>query len=235
VSGAAGGRVQAPTRLVVLRHGQTAWNAEQRIQGQLDIGLNDTGRAQAQELGRALADEPLAAIYSSDLQRALHTAQAVASQTGSRLHTDTRLRERHFGRFEGLRYGEIDARWPDDALRWRRREPAFRPGDGESLLDFSARCVAAASELAARHAGEAIALVAHGGVLDALYRAAVGLAVDAPRTWQLGNATINRLLWHGSGFVLVGWNDDTHLSQATPLPPPSQRFGDGSAGPGSEA
>jgi 2,3-bisphosphoglycerate-dependent phosphoglycerate mutase len=232
-------RTVASTRLILLRHGQTAWNAEQRIQGQLDIGLNDIGRAQARELGQALADEPLAAVYSSDLLRALHTAQAVAHASGTPLHTDPRLRERHFGRFEGLRYTEIEARWPEDALRWRRREPDFRPGGGESLLDFGARCVGVASELAARHAGEAIALVAHGGVLDALYRAAVGLTADAPRTWQLDNASINRLLWHGSGFVLVGWNDDAHLSRATPLPPPPWPGTDGTGAgglvPGPEA
>ncbi len=76
--------------------------------------------------------------------------------------------------------------------------------------------MAAASTLAARHPGQAIALVAHGGVLDCLYRAAAGVALQAPRSWQLGNAAINRLLWHGEGFVLVGWNDSAHLENAPP-------------------
>ncbi len=201
-----------PTRLLVLRHGQTAWNAEQRIQGQLDIGLNDVGRWQAAQLGRALADERLDAIYSSDLQRALATAQALSATTGTPVTTDTALRERSFGSFQGETYAEIAARLPDDAERWRKREPGFSPGGGESLTVFSARVLAAVRRLAAPHAGAQIAIVAHGGVLDCLYRAATGVALDAPRSWQLGNASINRLLFTGDRFTLVGWDDEAHLA-----------------------
>ena len=96
--------------------------------------------------------------------------------------------------------------------RWLRREPDFAAGGGESLNDFSARCLAAAGRLAAAHPGQAIALVAHGGVLDCLYRAATRATLQAPRSWQLGNASINRLLATGEGFSLVGWNDDAHLA-----------------------
>jgi probable phosphoglycerate mutase len=202
----------AATRIVAVRHGQTAWNVAARIQGHLDEPLDAVGRAQARRLAAALADEGLAAVYSSDLARAHATAQALAAPLALPVWRDARLRERHFGRFEGLSHAEIEARWPDDALRWRRRDPQFEPGGGESLVAFSARCVAAAAELAARHPGQTIALVAHGGVLDCLYRAATGLALDAPRSWALGNATVNRLLWHGQGFTLVGWNDDAHLA-----------------------
>jgi probable phosphoglycerate mutase len=204
--------VDAATRVIVLRHGQTAWNADTRIQGQLDIPLDDTGRQQAERLALALADEGLDAIYSSDLLRARATAEPLAQRCGLPLATDMRLRERGFGRFEGLTHAEIGLRWPEDAARWRQREPGFAPGGGETLLQFHARCVPAAAELAARHPGQVIALVAHGGVLDALYRAATRLAPEAPRSWQLGNATINRLLWNGSGFVLVGWDDARHLA-----------------------
>lgn len=206
-----------PTRLVLVRHGQTDWNRARRVQGHLDIPLNDTGRRQAQALARALAAEAsaaeaLAAVYASDLQRAWATAELLAAACRAPLRADPALRERALGRFEGLTHDEIAARWPDDALRWRRREPAFEPGGGESLLAFQARCVAAAARIAAAHRGQAVALVAHGGVLDALYRAATGATPEAPRTWALGNAAINRLLWHGEGFVLVGWNDDAHLA-----------------------
>jgi probable phosphoglycerate mutase len=203
---------------VLLRHGQTDWNTAQRVQGHLDLPLNATGHAQAQRAALALADEGLTAIVASDLQRAQDTARPLAALTGLPLQTDARLRERSFGRFEGLTHAEIEARWPDEAQRWRRRDPQAQPGGGESLITFQARCVAAATDAARRHTGGCVALVAHGGVLDALYRAATGAALDAPRTWVLGNAAIQRLLWHGEGFALIGWNDDAHLA-GLPAPP----------------
>ncbi len=203
--------MREPTRLFVLRHGQTAWNAEMRIQGQMDLPLDDTGRWQAARLAQALAGEDLAAVYSSDLQRALATAQALVASTGAPLHTNPLLRERGFGCFEGQLYADIERDWPAQAQRWRRREADFGPGGGEVLQAFYTRCVDTVCALAAQHPGQTIAIVAHGGVLDCLYRAAVGLALDAPRSWQLGNATINRLLFNGVGLALVGWNDTGHL------------------------
>jgi 2,3-bisphosphoglycerate-dependent phosphoglycerate mutase len=195
----------------VLRHGQTAWNAEHRIQGQLDVPLDATGRWQAERLAQALADEPLAAIYSSDLQRALATAQALAERTGAPLRTDAQLRERGFGIFEGHTYADIERLWPVETARWRRREPGAGPEGGEPLEGFYERCVLTVCSLAARHPGQTIAIVAHGGVLDCLYRAAVGAELAAPRGWQLGNAAINRLLFNGERLSLVGWSDQAHL------------------------
>ena len=199
------------TRVIALRHGETAWNVARRIQGQLDIGLNDTGREQARRLAAALAGEGLDAVYASDLARAHDTGAAVAREAGLPLQTDTGLRERGFGQFEGLTYAEIKARYPDAARQWRQRDPGFGPPGGETLAAFYRRAVDAVAALAARHRGEHIAVVAHGGVLDALYRAATRVALDAPRTWQVGNASINRLLATEAGFVLVGWADDAHL------------------------
>ncbi|MEO5734073.1 MAG: histidine phosphatase family protein [Rubrivivax sp.] len=205
------------TRVFALRHGQTAWNADKRIQGHKDIALDATGRWQAAQLAAALAGELLAVIYSSDLQRALATAEPLARATGAPLLTDSALRERSFGSFEGQTFDEIQQRWPLETRHWLSREPDFEPGGGESLTAFSARCVGAAARLAAQHPGAAIALVAHGGVLDCLYRAAVGVSLAEPRGWQLGNATINRLLFTGERFSLVGWNDAAHLeAQAAP-------------------
>ncbi len=201
-------------RVVVIRHGQTAWNAELRLQGHTDIALDGTGQWQAQQLALALASEGIDTIYSSDLQRAHDTALALAQTTGAAVHAQAGLRERHFGFLEGCTYAEIDQRWPTDARWWRQRDAVAMPGGGESLLQFSNRCVGTALQLAARHAGGVVALVAHGGVLDCLYRAATGVGLGAPRSWQLGNATINRLLWTPQGFSLVGWNDDQHLQQA---------------------
>ena len=201
------------TRILAIRHGETAWNVDTRIQGQLDIGLNDTGRAQAQWLARSLAErEPLQAIYASDLARAWHTAQAVGQAQGLAVVAHTGLRERAFGDFEGRTFVEIEAELPEHARHWRQRTPDWAPpGAGESLLALRERVLAAVNELAARHLGEQIALVAHGGVMDVLYRAATRLDVQAARTWQLPNTAVNRLLWTPEGLSLVGWADTTHL------------------------
>ena len=120
-------------------------------------------------------------------------------------------RERGFGDFEGKTFAEIEVLLPDQSLRWRKRDPEFSPAGGESLVALRARVMEAAQRLAALHPGEQIALVGHGGVMDVLYRAATRLDIQAPRTWALGNAAINRLLWTPEGFTLVGWADTQHL------------------------
>jgi probable phosphoglycerate mutase len=203
--------VQAVTRVLAIRHGETEWNVAARIQGQLDIGLNETGRWQARQLAVALADESLAAVYASDLARAYQTALGVAEASALEVRRDRGLRERGFGSFEGSTFAEIESRWPEQSARWRRREPDFGPGGGETLRDFYLRSVATATRLAAAHPGETIAIVAHGGVLDCLYRAASRIALDAPRSWDIGNASINRLLYTPQGFTLIGWSDTLHL------------------------
>lgn len=204
------------TRIIAVRHGETDWNADARIQGHTDIALNATGRWQAYQLARALASEPPDVIYSSDLQRAWTTAQAVASACAAPLHAEAGLRERGFGVFEGRSFVQVEAEQPEQARRWRQREPDYAPEGGESLLQLRARVTAATERLAARHPGALVLLVAHGGVLDVLYRAATRQAIEAPRTWQLGNTAINRLLWTpGHGLSLVGWADTGHLEQAS--------------------
>lgn len=203
--------LDSSTRLLAIRHGETAWNRETRIQGHLDIPLNSRGLAQAQRLGLALQDEAIDVIYSSDLTRARQTAEAVAARTGAPLRLDARLRERCFGLFEGRTWTEIAARWPEQSERWRRRDLDFAAEGGETLNDFYRRCVSVVEELAQAHPGQTVAVVAHGGVMDCLYRAGSRLPLHAARSWTLGNATINRLLYSAEGLSLVGWNDDLHL------------------------
>jgi len=202
------------THIIAIRHGETAWNVDTRIQGHLDIPLNDTGLWQAEQLARALAGEPIAAIYTSDLQRAHATAQAVARTTGAPLTAEPGLRERSFGRFQGRTFAQIEAELPADALRWRKRDPHYAPEGGESLLTLHARIERTIATLAQPHLDEQIVLVAHGGVLDALYRLATRQDIQAPRTWQLSNAAINRLLWTPDGLHLIGWADTRHLDDA---------------------
>jgi 2,3-bisphosphoglycerate-dependent phosphoglycerate mutase len=204
------------TRILAIRHGETDWNVDNRIQGQLDIGLNATGRQQARRLARALgAGEPIQAIHASDLSRAHETATAIGQAVGRAVTPHAGLRERGFGDFQGQSFTDIEARWPEAAQRWRRREPDWSPPGGESLAALRDRVLAAVHALAAAHTGELIVLVTHGGVLDQLYRAATGLDLQAPRTWQLANTSVNRLLWTPQGLSLVGWADTSHLDDAS--------------------
>jgi probable phosphoglycerate mutase len=206
------------TRIIAIRHGETAWNVDSRVQGQLDIDLNNRGRWQAQRAAQALFDEGIAAIYSSDLLRAQSTAQAIAerslSESARPVHLHKGLRERGFGHFEGFTQDQIAATWPEESRRWRQREPHFAPPGGESLVTLHQRVEQTVAELASQHLGEQIILVAHGGVMDALYRLATGQSIEAPRTWALGNASINRLLWSPHALTLVGWSDTQHLHDA---------------------
>ena len=200
-----------PTRIIAIRHGETAWNVDTRIQGHLDIGLNEHGHWQAQRLAQALAAEDLAAVYASDLSRAFETGRYLAQATGAPLTPEPGLRERCFGQFQGRTFAEIEAELPEQALRWRKRDPHFAPEGGESLEQLSSRVVHTCQKLAALHPGQQIAVVGHGGVMDVLYRIATRQSLQAARTWALGNAAINRLLWSPQGFTLVGWADVAHL------------------------
>lgn len=202
------------TRILAIRHGETAWNVDTRLQGHLDIPLNETGLLQAEHLARALAGrEAIDAIYASDLSRARTTAEAIGQAVGLSVRTHVGLRERHFGVFQGRTFAEVENELPEHAFQWRKRVPDWTPpGGGESLLSLHQRIVDTVHELAAQHTGQQIVLVAHGGVLDILYRAATRLDLQAPRTWQLTNTAVNRLLWTPEGLSLVGWSDTAHLS-----------------------
>ena len=206
------------TEIILIRHGETAWNAERRLQGHIDISLNAEGEHQARALGASLQYSPLAAIISSDLQRAKQTAQAVAAWHKRRIHAvqiDQDLRERCFGAFEGLHYDEIARRYPQAFALWQARDAdALMPAgerEGESFRQFYTRCIAALGHWAARYQGQSIAVVAHGGVLECAYRAACDIPLSTPRTFAVLNASVNRLIWQNGKIGLLSWGDCAHL------------------------
>ena len=206
--------MQTATRILAIRHGETAWNVDTRIQGHLDIPLNEVGHWQAGRVAQELMEDTVHAIYTSDLLRAHDTARAIAGTTGAPLQTVTGLRERCFGVFQGKTFKEIEAELPEQARLWRLRDPSFAPEGGESLTALRERIAGVVHTLAAQHLGQQIVLVAHGGVMDVLYRLATRQDIQAPRTWELGNTAINRLLWTPDGLSLVGWADTRHLDQS---------------------
>lgn len=156
--------LQRSTRLILWRHGQTAWNAERRIQGQQDAELDDTGRAQAQAAAQRLAAREPDAIVSSDLSRASDTAAALAALTGLVPAYDVRLRERAFGQWETLLASEVEERWPDGWARWHRGEPIDEAGL-ERIEDMTKRVGEALQDIVERHPGETVVVATHGGVV----------------------------------------------------------------------
>jgi glucosyl-3-phosphoglycerate phosphatase len=158
------GPVERSTRLLLWRHGRTAWNAEGRIQGQHDAKLDETGRAQARAAAKRLAARKPDAIVSSDLSRASDTAAELVALTGLTPTYDVRLRERAFGAWETLLASEIEERWPDGWARWRRGEPIDEAGV-ERIEHMTKRAGEALLEIVERHPGETVVLVTHGGVV----------------------------------------------------------------------
>jgi probable phosphoglycerate mutase len=206
------------TNIILIRHGETAWNAERRLQGHLDIPLNGEGERQAALLAGALATEAIDLIVSSDLARARQTAQAVAGLRGMLVEQDPALRERAYGGFEGLLYSEIEARFPAAFAAWQAREVDVPLPDGkhsgESFRAFFTRATDAILAWGAVHPGKTIALVAHGGVLECAYRLALGLSLETPRDFTVFNASINRFQFADGKLSLQSWGEVGHLAPA---------------------
>lgn len=201
------------TRICLVRHGETAWNAEKRIQGHTNIALAATGLAQAAATARCLSVHPVDALYSSDLLRARQTAACIGETLGLPLSLLPALRERCYGIFEGMTYDEARARYPADyhALELRNPDYAF-PGGGESLHQLHARVTGQLRQLAQDHPGELVVVVTHGGVLDIINRFVRGNPLDTPRDFHIPNAGINWLSVNGRGWVLDAWGETDHLA-----------------------
>ncbi len=208
----------ATTTILLIRHGETAWNAERRLQGHIDIALNAEGERQAALLAAALAPERIDHIVSSDLARARQTAEAIARGRGMQVGADPALRERCYGGFEGLLYSEIAARFPIEFAAWQARDVdgVLPPGAnrGESFRQFFDRVRGAVLEHAAARPGKTLALVAHGGVLECAYRAALGLSLETPRDFKVLNASVNRFEVEAGELRLVSWGEVGHLQPA---------------------
>lgn len=203
-----------PTRLCLMRHGETDWNAQRRLQGQIDVALNAVGRAQARAAAARLTAFSFTRIVSSDLARADETARAAGAALGLAVETTPALRERFFGAFQGLTHAEAAARFPAEYGRFSARDPdAPLPGGGESLDAFFSRVAAALTAIAGETRGDAL-VVAHGGVLDMARRLAAGQDLREKRDFPLRNAALNWIVWQAGTWSLSDWGDVAHLRGA---------------------
>lgn len=205
-----------PTKICVVRHGETAWNAEKRIQGHVDIPLAEQGLVQAGAAARWLARVPVAALYSSDLLRAWQTAEPIGVALGLSPEPLPELRERRYGIFEGVTYAAAKTEHPAVYYILEQRDVEQEiPGGGESLRQLATRVTDCLRRLAALHVGQTIVIVTHGGVLDIVNRFVRGNPLETPRDFQIPNAGLTWLTVTGDEWVLDAWGETSHLTDGT--------------------
>jgi 2,3-bisphosphoglycerate-dependent phosphoglycerate mutase len=212
------------TQILFIRHGETDWNRIKRIQGHIDIPLATSGVEQAALLGARFRREAqegarLDAIWSSDLMRAQQTAQPIAQALGLTVQLTEGLRERNYGAFQGHDSDQIAERFPDEYAHWQTRDAGFAPPEGESQRELYHRVLHALEPILAKHPEGRIACVAHGGVLDCIYRFANGIDLGAPRAWPLLNTSVNVVDVERDGSHMtarvISWGDVSHLPSAS--------------------
>jgi probable phosphoglycerate mutase len=206
------------TEIILIRHGETDWNAEQRVQGHIDVPLNVTGEIQAELTGRRLRAEhaktPFGALLASDLSRAVQTAEAVRRHTGLPIREDARLRERCYGILEGTYTKDMAKKFPEINRAWRSRDPEFVIPQGESLVGFFERALDVLLDIVRDWHGQRVVVVTHGGFVDIAYRIATETPLDQPRSFKLLNASLNTIRFGGERFELSEqWADDSHLQR----------------------
>jgi probable phosphoglycerate mutase len=199
---------------LLIRHGQSTWNRERRIQGQLDPPLSEEGHEQARRLGRRLAGRRFASFYSSDLKRAFETSEAIAAATGAQPKPEATLREIYLGDWEGLRTDEIAEKYPAEWASWVK-EPDWDlvPG-GERAVDFEARVAAAIDGIFQRHEHGDVLVVTHGGVIQVALQRIVGTRSQGIFPFKIQNTSVSLLERRNGRVMIAGVNDIAHLEAA---------------------
>jgi probable phosphoglycerate mutase len=201
------------TRLCLIRHGETHWNTERRLQGHTDVELNHRGKAQAIQMATALKKLALNfdALYTSDLKRAADTANAIVREFKVPAIVMSDLRERHFGALQGLSISDAPTLKPKLWQAHMARDIDHELEGGESIAQFARRVQDALEMILQKHFAETVILVSHGGTLDMMYRIATGQALVAPRIASVPNASLNWLTHNGQKWSIGQWADTQHL------------------------
>lgn len=201
------------TRIYLVRHGETTWNAEGRWQGTLDIPLGEVGHQQAQALAKHLKDRPIAAIYSSDLSRARDTAELLSRAKGLEIQTDARLRELDFGVFQGLTHDEIRAKYPEEERELFVDYLDFVLPEGESRRTVQARVYEMWQEVVRRHPNSEVVVMSHGGPVRLLLLKLFDDQVERMLKVPLPNVSVTTITAEGDKLELEGLGETTHLKQ----------------------
>lgn len=201
------------TQFCLVRHGETDWNAQRRLQGHTDIDLNARGRAQADQMARALKAINLQfdVLYTSDLMRAAKTAQAIEQIFGVLASIDPNLRERHLGALQGLTTDDAPLREPELWNVHLRRDVHHNLRSGESIQTFADRIHGALENIRQQHLGKTILLVSHGGALDMMYRLASKQPLEAEKAVSVPNASLSWISHDGKDWKVDRWADTSHL------------------------
>ncbi len=205
----------AELTVLLVRHAESLGNLSGQFQGQTDTPLSSKGRRQAERLAARLADQPIQAVYTSDMSRAHETARPIAERTGAPLIAKQELREIDVGKWSGLTFEEITSRFPEEAAAWHAGDPHFRRGGGESYVDAQQRMVAGMEEIVAAHSDGQIVVVSHGAVLRALLAHVLGFPINGLYRLQIANASWTLIAWDGEHWFVRHINDTCHLDHET--------------------
>ena len=198
--------------LLIVRHGETEWNAEGRIQGHTDIGLSENGAQQARSLGQRLADRQIAVAYSSDLKRTSETARLALGHRNVVLNETPRLREYHKGIFEGMTLTEIQTQFPDEYPKYLEKDLSYAPEGGETTRDVSTRMASIFQEIKAKHLDETVLVVSHGGALRAAMVSLLGMPLEGNWSFVFGNCGLTMVDTFADNAVLRLFNDTSHIN-----------------------
>ncbi|HBH48196.1 MAG TPA: histidine phosphatase family protein [Bacteroidales bacterium] len=205
------------TKITIVRHGETKWNVAMKLQGHQDSALTKNGIRQAEQVSHALKDRRFDVIYSSDLNRALKTAQTINTHFNLEIKSDPNLRERAFGVMEGLTREEIAEKYPDLFHIYMHRNSIEPVPGGESLIEFSERVIKAIETIVSVNSEKEILVVAHGGVLDCIIRKIFNMQPHERRSFTLQNSSINKISIENGKWILQEWGNIDHLNSNSVL------------------